>query len=66
MISKNPWFGPKKLGYGLRPVSWQGWLVIIALVIISSAILNLHLQNSPLIIISTLVVFAAIVYLTSD
>lgn len=28
MITKNPWFGPKRgIGWGWTPVSWQGWLV---------------------------------------
>lgn len=25
----KPWFGPKRIGFGLRPQTWQGWLVII-------------------------------------
>ena len=24
-----PWFGPKTLGYGIGPTSWQGWLVSV-------------------------------------
>lgn len=24
-----PWFGPKRIGYGLRPTAWQGWLVML-------------------------------------
>ncbi|HEX3667366.1 MAG TPA: hypothetical protein VHU23_19245 [Rhizomicrobium sp.] len=26
MITKHPWFGPKRIGWGWRPVSWEGWL----------------------------------------
>jgi hypothetical protein len=26
MLSKHPWFGPKRIGWGWRPVSWEGWL----------------------------------------
>jgi ABC-type uncharacterized transport system permease subunit len=27
-VTKKPWFGPKQtLGWGWRPVSWEGWLV---------------------------------------
>jgi len=25
----GPWFGRKRIGWGLRPVTWQGWLVTI-------------------------------------
>ncbi len=24
---KRPWFGPKRIGWGYRPQTWQGWLV---------------------------------------
>lgn len=27
------WFGPKRVGWGLRPQTWQGWAIILALVI---------------------------------
>jgi hypothetical protein len=26
--ARRPWFGPKRLGYGLRPQTWPGWLVV--------------------------------------
>jgi hypothetical protein len=34
---RRPWFGPKRIGFGLRPQTWQGWLitaVFIAAVVI--------------------------------
>lgn len=27
----KPWFGPKKFGYGLTPVSWEGWVVVLVI-----------------------------------
>lgn len=35
--SKKPWFVPKSYGYGLVPVSWQGWLMTLVLIIILGA-----------------------------
>lgn len=29
MITKHPWFGPKRIGWGWRPVSWEGWLMTV-------------------------------------
>jgi len=29
---RRPWFGPKRFGYGYRPQTWQGWLLLAALV----------------------------------
>ena len=26
----GPWFGRKRIGWGARPVTWQGWLVTVA------------------------------------
>jgi hypothetical protein len=35
---RRPWFGPKRIGWGLRPQTWQGWLatllIIAALVLV--------------------------------
>jgi hypothetical protein len=28
----NPWFVPRAVGFGWRPVSWQGWVVFAGLV----------------------------------
>ena len=30
MSDHRPWFGPKRVGYGLRPQTWQGWLLVLA------------------------------------
>ena len=24
----RPWFGPKRIGYGIRPQTWQAWTII--------------------------------------
>ena len=29
-----PWFGPKRLGWGWRPLTWQGWLITLILAIL--------------------------------
>lgn len=29
-----PWFGSKRIGWGLRPQTWQGWAVIVAFVVV--------------------------------
>jgi hypothetical protein len=37
-----PWFGRKRFGWGLQPVSWQGWtltIVYVAIVVILGATL---------------------------
>ena len=27
----RPWFGPKRIGWGYRPQTWQGWLLLAVL-----------------------------------
>lgn len=27
------WFGPKRIGWGISPRSWQGWLVTLGLLL---------------------------------
>lgn len=29
---RRPWFGPKRVGFGVRPQSWQGWAAILGLI----------------------------------
>lgn len=36
----RPWFGPKRIGYGLRPQTWQGWLIMLVLVIIIAIVVK--------------------------
>ncbi|NYI58878.1 hypothetical protein BKA22_001623 [Cellulomonas soli] len=36
-MGSGPWFGPKRIGWGLGPRTWQGWAVTVggaALVIV--------------------------------
>ena len=34
-----PWFDPKIFGWGWRPITWQGWLITLILVILLVGIL---------------------------
>ena len=35
---KRPWFGPKRVGYGIRPQTWQGWLIVAVFVAVVTGI----------------------------
>ena len=40
---RRPWFGPKRIGFGLRPQTWQGWLIMavfIAAVVILAIVIH--------------------------
>jgi hypothetical protein len=49
---KRPWFGPRRMGFGYRPQTWQGFLIMAVLllpVVILAAVLKPH---SPLFILA--------------
>jgi hypothetical protein len=31
---RRPWFGPKRVGYGIRPQTWQGWTIVAAATVV--------------------------------
>lgn len=41
MSERRPWFGPKRVGWGLRPQTWQGWAVVtlVAMVLVVGGLL---------------------------
>jgi hypothetical protein len=65
-ITKKRWFGPKYVGWGPAPKSWEGWLVtLVWLASLVLIILYLHSNNSLNIInIAITIVLAAIILLS--
>lgn len=37
---RKNWFGPKRIGFGIRPQTWQGWGVTLGVVLIIVAIVS--------------------------
>jgi hypothetical protein len=33
-ITKESWFGKRRIGWGLNPQSWQGWVITLILLLI--------------------------------
>ena len=67
-ITNKPWFGKKYFGWGLRPVSWEGWLVTVAflIIIIVDAILFKKSATTIVVFLIGIVVFITVVILTGD
>ena len=65
MFGKPEWFAKKKLGWGLRPKSWQGWVytLIWAAVIIAP---SMYFQSQSQFIESGIWTFAGILGLSWD
>lgn len=45
MIAKKEWFKPRILGWGLRPVMWQGWVYIAIAILFVLVALNLPVEE---------------------
>jgi hypothetical protein len=35
LVGKKPWFGPRRFGWGLSPITTEGWIVMAVLVSLS-------------------------------
>lgn len=35
----KPWFGPRKFGVGLTPVSWEGWVCTLLVVVVFASLI---------------------------
>jgi hypothetical protein len=59
MITKHPWFGPKRIGWGWRPVSWEGWLMtaLCAAVVIAA---NIAFRGTPMTLYVSIAAVAAL------
>jgi hypothetical protein len=44
---RQPWFGPKRFGYGYGPRTWQGWLVSGVLVLFVILVATLTKGHMP-------------------
>jgi predicted membrane protein len=37
----RPWFGQKRVGFRLRPQTWQGWLITLLSVVVVIVVVTL-------------------------
>lgn len=65
-ITEKRWFGPKHVGWGPAPRSWEGWVVtLVWLAFLLGALFYLHSISSLNIVdIAIVIVVAAIILLS--
>lgn len=65
-ITKKRWFGPKHVGWGPAPRSWEGWVVtVVWLSLLLGTLFYLHSISSLNIVnIAIVIVVAAIILLS--
>ena len=42
MIAKKEWFKPRIFGWGLRPVTWEGWIYVVVAVLLFLGALSIY------------------------
>ncbi|MDZ4761633.1 MAG: hypothetical protein SGJ21_11215 [Alphaproteobacteria bacterium] len=75
---KKGWFGPHRIGYGVGPITWQGWLAT-ALMVAGVAVSLIWLRPilmavtgmpfpvvSFLLLIAWFVIYTAVIWVTYD
>ena len=60
-MPQQPWFGRKRYGWGLTPISWQGWALTAAYIAIA-VVLGFTLAGRQTILFWTLLAIATVVY----
>jgi hypothetical protein len=56
----RPWFGRKRIGWGMRPISWQGWLLTVVYMIAIYAAVRLLAAHHGALFVGALVVITAL------
>jgi hypothetical protein len=56
---RQPWFGPKRIGFGYGPRTWQGYLITAVMVVLVVIVATVTGAHSPW-FIATIVAFFAV------
>ena len=58
----EPWFKPKRIGYGLTPITWQGWCVTFLLMVVLavSVYAATYVVSDPLDVVIVLLILISI------
>jgi hypothetical protein len=41
IMPPQPWFAPKRFGYGARPIAWQGWALTSSFVLLVAVVVSI-------------------------
>jgi hypothetical protein len=67
-ITKEPWFGKRRIGWGVRPITWQAWAATLILILIAllDAIYVYKTTLALIILIVALICYLIVVLLTGE
>lgn len=64
-MTRQPWFGRKRAGWGLRPTTWQGWALTGVYVLVVVLLAKTLAATQPWIFRTTLGAGTAVYILTA-
>jgi hypothetical protein len=59
---RRPWFGPKYFGYGTRPQTWQGYLIVALAAVPLIVVAALTGGHSPWTVLAALPLIAVAIF----
>ena len=65
-LTRKPWFGPRRFGWGWTPITWEGWaatLVFIAAIVAAGSLLFSTARTVVIVVLVALLILLS--YLTS-
>ncbi|MGO8684456.1 MAG: hypothetical protein ACLQUT_07760 [Thermoleophilia bacterium] len=70
-MKRRFWFGCKRIGWGLRPVTWQGWAltglyVVLVIVVVAGAKAHHSVASAAIEFVILTVLYLLVAFLTSD
>jgi uncharacterized membrane protein YphA (DoxX/SURF4 family) len=64
LIGEKAWFGPKSFGWGLTPVSWEGWVLTAGVVVLCVAVaVELPERTATAVILGVAAVYTVLAHL---
>ncbi len=66
---RKPWFGPKRLGIGVSPRSWEGWVATLVFILAFVGLHRVLPQDTAWLWLGrlgALILFGLVIYATYD
>ena len=65
-LTKTPWFRQRRMGWGLSPVTWQGWAITAVFVAIAAVGGAIARGLAPLVVLLAIAAFIIVAVLTGE
>jgi hypothetical protein len=63
LVGRKAWFGPRRMGWGLSPISTEGWVVTVGAVAVIIAVAAFTGRHNPWTVLPVVVLLLLITFL---